>query len=141
MAQILHCSGCGVGWQVQLPFDPQPGNFRMLQEWPQKGQKDKIPGEIHVRQPPPTPTLEQGFLASCGQELPLFSQLDRGGLGAPRIKWHNTPPTVSVLPSDPCFSGSAQVTIIFSLAQFTTGRSPTAGAAGPGSDLLTVVQG
>ena len=22
VAQILHCSGCGVGWQLQLPFEP-----------------------------------------------------------------------------------------------------------------------
>ena len=29
MAWIWHC--CGVGQQLQLPFDPQPGNFHMLQ--------------------------------------------------------------------------------------------------------------
>ena len=28
-AQTLHCHGCGcgVGWQLQLLFDPWPGNF------------------------------------------------------------------------------------------------------------------
>ena len=31
VAWILSCCGCGVGWQLQLQFDPEPGNFRMLQ--------------------------------------------------------------------------------------------------------------
>ena len=26
--------GCGVAWQLQLQFDPQPGNFHMPQVWP-----------------------------------------------------------------------------------------------------------
>ena len=30
-ARIWCCPGCDVGWQVQLPFDPESGNFHMLQ--------------------------------------------------------------------------------------------------------------
>ena len=33
-AQILHCCGCGVGWQLQLRFNPQPGSFRVPRVWP-----------------------------------------------------------------------------------------------------------
>ena len=33
-AQIRYCCGCGAGLQVQLLFDPSPGNFHMLQVWP-----------------------------------------------------------------------------------------------------------
>ena len=32
--QILHYCGCGVGWQMQLQFDPLPGNFYKLWVWP-----------------------------------------------------------------------------------------------------------
>ena len=28
-AQIWHCCGCGVGQQLQLLFNPYPGNFPM----------------------------------------------------------------------------------------------------------------
>ena len=34
VAQIWCCHGCGVGWQLQLQTDPQPGNFHMLQMQP-----------------------------------------------------------------------------------------------------------
>ena len=30
-AWIKHCCGCGAGQQLQLRFDPYPGNFHMLQ--------------------------------------------------------------------------------------------------------------
>ena len=33
-ARIQHCCGRGVVWQLQLQFNPQPGNFHMLQVWP-----------------------------------------------------------------------------------------------------------
>ena len=32
-------SGCGVGWQLQLPFNPQPGNFHIPQVQPLKKKK------------------------------------------------------------------------------------------------------
>ena len=32
--QIWCCCGCGVGQQLQLRFDPYPGNFHMLWVWP-----------------------------------------------------------------------------------------------------------
>ena len=31
MAWIPRCCACGVGWQLQLQFDPYPGDFHMLQ--------------------------------------------------------------------------------------------------------------
>ena len=31
VVQILPCCGCGVGWQLQLQIDLQPGNFNMPQ--------------------------------------------------------------------------------------------------------------
>ena len=31
VAQIWLCCVYGIGWQLQLRFDPQPGNFHMLQ--------------------------------------------------------------------------------------------------------------
>ena len=34
VAQIWHCYGCGLDWQLQLQFDPLPGNFHMPQVWP-----------------------------------------------------------------------------------------------------------
>ena len=34
MAQIWRCRGCGVGWQLQLQFNLQPGNFHMSQVQP-----------------------------------------------------------------------------------------------------------
>ena len=33
-AQIWCCCGRGVGWQLQLQFNPYPGNFHMLQVQP-----------------------------------------------------------------------------------------------------------
>ena len=33
-AQIWRCRGCDVGWWLQLPFDPLPGNRHMLQVQP-----------------------------------------------------------------------------------------------------------
>ena len=33
-SQIPRCSGRGVGWQLQLPFNPWPGNFQMSQVRP-----------------------------------------------------------------------------------------------------------
>ena len=30
-AQILHCYGWSVGWQLQLQLDPLPGHFHLLQ--------------------------------------------------------------------------------------------------------------
>ena len=30
-AQSWHCSGCGVGWQLKLWFDLEPGNLHMPQ--------------------------------------------------------------------------------------------------------------
>ena len=41
VARTCCCHGCGVGQQLQLQFDPQPGNFYMLQVWPEK-EKEKI---------------------------------------------------------------------------------------------------
>ena len=41
VARIWHCCGPGVGQQLQLRLDPQPGNFHMPQKRPQKRQKDK----------------------------------------------------------------------------------------------------
>ena len=43
-AQILHCCGCGVGWQVQLLFHLSPENLHMPQEQPLK--KKKILAEV-----------------------------------------------------------------------------------------------
>ena len=31
VAQILHCCGVGINWQLQLRFDSKPGNFHMPQ--------------------------------------------------------------------------------------------------------------
>ena len=36
---ILHYCGCDIGQQLQLLFDPWPGNFHMLWVWPQKDKK------------------------------------------------------------------------------------------------------
>ena len=33
-AQIHRCCGCGIGRQLQLQFDPSPGNSHMLQTQP-----------------------------------------------------------------------------------------------------------
>ena len=41
MAQIPRFCGCGVGWWLQLLFDPSPGNLHMPREWSKKWQKDK----------------------------------------------------------------------------------------------------
>ena len=40
--RISHCHGFGIGWQLQLPIDPSPGNFHMLQMQPWKAEKKKI---------------------------------------------------------------------------------------------------
>ena len=34
MARIWHGCGCGIDQQLQLQFDPYPGNLHMLQVWP-----------------------------------------------------------------------------------------------------------
>ena len=34
VAYILYCCGRGLGWQLQLHFDPWPRNFHMPQVWP-----------------------------------------------------------------------------------------------------------
>ena len=34
VAQISHCCGCGVGQQLQLQFDPLPGNIHILRLQP-----------------------------------------------------------------------------------------------------------
>jgi len=35
------CCGCSVGQQLQLPFNPEPGNLHMPQVWPYKdGRKE-----------------------------------------------------------------------------------------------------
>ena len=39
VAWNLHGCGCGVGRQLQLRFNPRPGNFHMLQVQPQKEKK------------------------------------------------------------------------------------------------------
>ena len=41
VAQIWHFCGCGVEWQLQLLFDPWPGNFHMLQLQPPPTKKKK----------------------------------------------------------------------------------------------------
>ena len=41
MAWIWCGRGGGVGQQLQLPFDPLPGNFHMLQVWPKKEKEKK----------------------------------------------------------------------------------------------------
>ena len=40
-AQISSCCGYGVGWQLQLQFDPQPGDLHMLQVWSSKVKRKK----------------------------------------------------------------------------------------------------
>ena len=90
------------------------------------------------RQPPGRLPLEQALPALWRQELLPFSQLDSGGPGAQGVKWHMTP-TAAFPPSNQCVSGSVQVALIFSLAQFTVGRNPTTGAAAPGNGLLIAV--
>ena len=40
-AQILRCYGCGVGRQLQLQYNPWPGNFNVLGVRPQKEKKQK----------------------------------------------------------------------------------------------------
>ena len=45
-AQIWHRYGYGVGWQLQLRFDPLPGNLYMLvQPLKKTNQTNKNPGE------------------------------------------------------------------------------------------------
>ena len=41
VAQIWHCCGLGVGWQLQLPFYRWPRNFHVLQVQPQKEKEKK----------------------------------------------------------------------------------------------------
>ena len=43
MAWIQHYCGCGVGQQLQLRFDPYPGNLHMPWVWPYKDKKKKRP--------------------------------------------------------------------------------------------------
>ena len=40
-ARIQHCRGCGVGWQLHLQFNPQPGNFHICHRYGPKEQKKK----------------------------------------------------------------------------------------------------
>ena len=40
MARILRGCGCGIGWQLQLQFDPLPGNLHMLQVWARQAKKN-----------------------------------------------------------------------------------------------------
>ena len=48
MARIWHCWGSGVGQQLQLRFDPYPGNFHMLWVQLQKRQKKAGGGQKGV---------------------------------------------------------------------------------------------
>ena len=41
MARILCCCGCGVGQQLQLQFDPYPGNLHVPGEQPLKKKEKK----------------------------------------------------------------------------------------------------
>ena len=41
LKKICACYSCGVGQQLQLGFDPQPGNLHVLRVGPKKNQKDK----------------------------------------------------------------------------------------------------
>ena len=54
-AQIQHCCGCGVGQQLQLLFDPWPGNFHMMWVQPWKDRRKKKKKRINMataREPP-----------------------------------------------------------------------------------------
>ena len=39
MAWIWHCYGCGIGWRLQLRFDPQPRSLHMPRVWPSKAKE------------------------------------------------------------------------------------------------------
>ena len=39
---IWCCYGCGIGWQLQLPFHPQPGEFHIPQVRPEKKREKSI---------------------------------------------------------------------------------------------------
>ena len=41
MAHIPRCYGCGIGQQLQLPFDPSPGNLHMWLVQPKKKKEKK----------------------------------------------------------------------------------------------------
>lgn len=41
-AQAWHFCGCGLGWQLQRLFDPQPGSVHMPQVQPRKSEKLKL---------------------------------------------------------------------------------------------------
>ena len=41
VAWIWCCWGCAIGWQLQLWFNPYPGNFHMPHMWPLKKKKKK----------------------------------------------------------------------------------------------------
>ena len=41
VARTHCCYGCGIGQQLQLLVDPQPGNFHMLPMQPKKAKKEK----------------------------------------------------------------------------------------------------
>ena len=41
VVQKQRCCGYGVGWQLQLQFNSQPGNLHMLQVQPEKKRKPK----------------------------------------------------------------------------------------------------
>ena len=40
-ARIWRCCGCGIGRQIQLQFDTQPGNLHMLKVQPSKNKTNK----------------------------------------------------------------------------------------------------
>ena len=47
--RIPCCCGCGIGWWLQFPFDPQLGNLHMPRVWPQKD-KDKNKNKTCLRE-------------------------------------------------------------------------------------------
>ena len=47
VAKIWRCCGCDVGQQLQLQFDPWPGNLCMLQVWPLKRKKNTYTRGMH----------------------------------------------------------------------------------------------
>ena len=49
MAQIWCCCGWGVGWQLQLRFDPWSGNVHVPQVWPKKEKIHILGGDMCYR--------------------------------------------------------------------------------------------
>lgn len=75
----------------------------------------KIPDEHHVQATSRKPAFGASPPCLVEARIAPLSQLDSGGPGAQGVKWHMTP-AASFPPSNHCFSGSAQITLIFSLA-------------------------